>query len=291
MSGRLVAACGAVLALLLAPAAATADITPDPTPRPPVGGAAGPGSLEAWVGRGAAGSVVAPPGVSCEAWSVVLSYDGTTAHVVDGVTWMLATRLCGDQLQSAWLPRLSAVELAKRALDDVVRLLPVPSPVVAPVLGGPDGDRSVYGPIVHAPFWFAVDRAQWGPVSARADLPALGLWSEVTAVPSRVLLAPGEPDGPVEVACVGPGAVYRAGIDRLVDGVCTYSFVHSSSVSPSGRGWPSTLAIEWQVSWTASTGERGSFGVRRSVNACLDPANDCEVPALEVLAVVVHDNG
>ena len=138
------AACVGILVVGLGSRANAATTPGDGgNPAPTVGGAAGPGSLEAWVGRGAGGSVVAPSGVSCGAWSVLLSYEGTTARVVDGVAWVLATRLCGDQLQSAWLPRLPAVELAKRALDDVVRLLPVPSPVVAPVLGGPDGDRSV----------------------------------------------------------------------------------------------------------------------------------------------------
>ncbi|WBB62969.1 hypothetical protein O7599_10750 [Streptomyces sp. WMMC500] len=117
----------------------------------------------------------------------------------------------------------------------------------------PEGEQTV-----NLPTWVWLDGARFQPVTARATVPALGMWAETTATPVSLTIEPGtddaelHPDGG-ECAMNEDGAVgtpYRKGdADRMPP--CGVTYLRSSeSTGP----YDFTASVTWRVTWSASDG-------------------------------------
>lgn len=124
--------------------------------------------------------------------------------------------------------------------------LPLPGIRTAP----PRGDRGVVG-LRHF-FW--ADRARWRPLTARAQ--AGPVWAEVTAVPSRLVIRPG--DG-ATVSCNGPGKPYDFGRSPDAQDIrCTHLYERSSA-GLKGSAYKATAEVVWTATWVGSGGTGGAL--------------------------------
>jgi hypothetical protein len=225
------------------------------------GGASGDeGSITSWAVSTGGGGIAEPAGTTCGPWAHGADVSpepgpsdiGTVRQGADGVVWQLYFRDCGGQRQWVWIPNLSPQQLAPLARDQVTRLLPKPNATFSP-----DFLHRTLNPftLVRIPTLFAVPAAQWAPVSAQAQIP--GLTVTATATPGRLVFTPGEPDGNT-VTCVGPGVIVRSA-DEFPDNppACSYEYQHASTIA--GGTFPATLTIEWDITWTSSTGTGGTL--------------------------------
>jgi hypothetical protein len=245
------------------------------------GGASGnQGSITSWAVGTGNGGIATPTGTTCGPWTPGADIKpepgppdiGGVRQGADGVVWTLYFRDCEGQRQWTWIPNLSPQQLAPLARDQVTRLLPKPSATFSP-----DFLHRTVNPftLVRIPTLFAVPAAQWAPVSAQAQIP--GLTVTATATPARLVFTPGEPDGNT-VMCVGPGVVVRSADEFPANPPpCSYEYKHASSIV--GGEFAATLTIEWDITWTSSTGAGGT----------LAPASTTvgvAVPVREVQAIV-----
>jgi hypothetical protein len=242
------------------------------------GGASGDkGSITAWVVGTGNGGITAPTGTTCGPWTPAADIKpapdiGGVRQDADGVVWTLYSRDCGGQAQWAWIPNLSPQQLAALARDQVTRLLPTPNATFSP-----DFLHRTLNPftLVRIPTLFAVPAAQWAPVTAQAQIP--GLTVTATATPGRLAFRPGEPDSST-VTCAGPGIIVRTADEfPAAPPPCSYEYQHASSIA--GGTFAASVTIEWDITWTSSTGAGGT----------LAPANTTvgvAVPVHEVQAIV-----
>lgn len=116
----------------------------------------------------------------------------------------------------------------------------------------PEGEQTV-----NLPTWVWLDGAQFQPVTARAEVPALGMWAETTATPVSLTIDPGTDDAelhPRGGACAMSdgrvGTPYRKGdADKVPP--CGVTYLRSSeSTGP----YDFTASVTWKVSWSASDG-------------------------------------
>ncbi len=114
------------------------------------------------------------------------------------------------------------------------------------------------GGVVHVATWIWADPGAWHDVSATASLPTLA--ATVTATPTRIRFDPGDGAygaGPVD--CNGPGAAWEASSGDDAASSCSYTYRHSSSLSPSGL-WTAKVAFTWHAVFTASDGTTADLG-------------------------------
>lgn len=138
----------------------------------------------------------------------------------------------------------SVVRAAGMARDQLD--IPVPEPATSP----PSGAMHITG----IPTWFWTTTA-WQPISASASL--AGVTATATATPVKLVVDPGDDTSAFE--CQSGGTAYDPELSPPAQrSDCTHTFKWRSRRHPSGR-WPATLTITWQISWTASNGESGTF--------------------------------
>jgi hypothetical protein len=126
--------------------------------------------------------------------------------------------------------------------------LPAPAPVFQLL------DAEFGWAYVKTPLDFRAGEGSWRTVSVTASIGPF--WATVTAVPTSLTFDPGDPAGPGPVSCGGDGptAAYVAEFP----GDCSYTYVNASSTSLfDGYHFVTSLAIEWSISWTSSTGAGG----------------------------------
>jgi hypothetical protein len=159
--------------------------------------------------------------------------------------------------QTVYVPLIqSPKDLATSAYDLAKKQVPKPSASFAPATS--QG-------IVQVGTWFWVTGASWQPVTARASIP--GLTTTVTATPVTLRFSPGDGKyGTGDVSCTGPGPVWTAPAGDETPSPCQYTYHHASSLSRSGT-WPASVSIDWDVRWTATSGEGGSLGSLTTTSA------------------------
>jgi hypothetical protein len=167
-----------------------------------------------------------------------------------GVTYHLWTKSCPGQLVAyVQLPDAEPRDLLPLLLERLRSTeLPAPLPVFELL------DPEFGWAYVKTPLDFRVGGDAWRTVSVTASFGPV--WATVTAVPSSLTFDPGDPAGPGPVSCGGDGptAAYVAEFP----GDCSYTYVNASSTSPfDGYHFVTSLAIEWSISWTSSTGAGG----------------------------------
>jgi hypothetical protein len=152
---------------------------------------------------------------------------------------------------------LAGVAIEERAAQLAAATLSPPAPEVrsSPL---PDAEQ-----LTGLPTWLWV--SSWSPVEATANLG--GVAATVMARPVAMRWRFG--DGGV-VDCAGPGAPWpgavapaRSGSTTIPAAVagspCTYVFTTTSAGQPDGR-YQAEVTVEWNVTWTSSTGVGGSLG-------------------------------
>lgn len=131
-------------------------------------------------------------------------------------------------------PLPSAAEVAQRARDEV--------PIQVPrAHTSPDGVPQITG----LKTWYWMDRSEWTPVTARAELP--GIWAEVTATPTKVVWTPG--DGTAPITCTGPARPHPGTDGATTD--CGHVYTDTASLTL-------RAAVTYTVTWRSSTGETGT---------------------------------
>jgi hypothetical protein len=229
-------------------------------PAPPTAladGSGGAGGGEIWAGvqTGRVPDTDGTDASDCR-WRPTLPHDaiiggqGPVLRTTGGVTYQMFDRVCPTGTTLHWIPRLTPSSLAEHAADLLRARLPLPRPGFAPA-----ADRTV----VRVGTWFWTDPRVWRPVSITAWVPTPTgpLWATTTALPTRLVLDPGDgPLGAGPVACSGPGRIWQPTDGDSSASPCSYTYVHASAVHPSGR-FPARVAIEWQISWMSSTGAGG----------------------------------
>ena len=192
------------------------------------------------------------------------SADGGVVHALYG-------RICNGETNPTWafVPLVSARQVANIGFDQVRRLLPKPRAVFSPKISATSSPA-----VAKLPLWFSVPRGQWRPVPATAT--RLGLSATVTAIPTRLTFEPGE--GTASTGCVGPGVQWQPGmVEPVTPPPCSYMYRNASTVAPNHRNWSAQLSIVWQVAWTATNGESGDLGT-------LTTTTDYAIPVREIEA-------
>jgi hypothetical protein len=230
---------------------------PDGTAWADGSGGAGGGEIWAGVQTGRAPDADGTDASDCR-WRPTLPHDavigvqGPVVRTTGGVTYQLFDRVCPKGTTLHWIPRLPPSSLAEHAADLLRSRLPLPRPGFAP-----SPDRTV----VQVGVWFWTDPAVWRPVSVTAWVPTPTgtLWATTTARPTRLTLDPGDGDlGTGLVTCSGPGRIWQPADGDSSASPCSYTYAHASAVHTAGR-FPARVAIEWQISWTSSTGAGGAL--------------------------------
>ena len=143
------------------------------------------------------------------------------------------------------------------------RCLYLPEEALQGVVGAlaPGGERCVelldreYGwAYVRTPLDFRVEGDGWRTTAVTASVGPL--WATVTAKPLRLTFDPGDPKSRGSATCDGDGPV--AEYIAATPGMCSYTYRNASSTSTvDGYHFSTTLTVDWQISWTSSTGEGG----------------------------------
>ncbi len=155
-------------------------------------------------------------------------------------------------------PAITAADLLPGIWVSVQRELPTPVARIAPADFQANGFAFVRNPTF---FWVDQAAGQWAPVSGTAS--AGGLTVSVQATPQRLIVDTG--DGQT-TTCEGAPAAFRQGMDPTTFQGCTYTYRDSSAMAANGETFPVTVTIEWSASWSASDGQGGSLGTRRTTS-------------------------
>jgi hypothetical protein len=220
-------------------------------------GGAGGGEIWAGVQTGRVPGTDGTDASSCR-WLPTLPRDagigvqGPVIRTVAGITYQLFDRVCPSGTTLHWIPQLPPASLAEQATRLLRARLPLPRPGFAP-----EADRVV----VQVGLWYWTDPLVWRPVSVTAWVPTPTgpLWATTTARPTRLVLDPGDGRlGAGPATCAGPGRVWQPADGDSAGSTCSYTYGHSSAVHPDDR-FPARMAIEWQISWTSSSGSGGAL--------------------------------
>lgn len=194
---------------------------------------------------------------------------GEVTRTVADVLQRLYERSCPSGFALVWVSQPTPGRLGQLARDVVIARLPAPVPRTAPPAGAA---------VVNSNVWFWTETSAWEGVSVTAWVPTPEgvLWSTTTAIPARLWLVPNAPDS-AAVGCSGPGRPWTPIDGDDVPSPCSITFLHDSSLAPAGR-FPSLMAIDWAISWTASTGSGGSLTGHRTTSSL--PIRVSEIQAL-----------
>lgn len=180
-------------------------------------------------------------------------YDGDRPieKVVSGVRYRLYQRSGNGVTTLVWVPERTAQQLGFDGRAYLARILPAPDVGTAP----PPGDG-----IVTVGMWFWTTTA-WEPLRVTAQVPGPQgtVWSTTTATPVRLAVDPADASGSTPFVCEGPGHRWAPGLGDEVASDCSYTYRHSSVLAPDGTAFPAVVSIEWEVSWTSSSGAGGTL--------------------------------
>ena len=170
----------------------------------------------------------------------------------NGVTWLLWRRTCPRVLVDWFLfPQTTPGDILPGLLEQLKQTaLPAPVPVFQML------DPVNNWAYVTVPIDFRAGGDAWRTVSVTASIGPV--WATVTARPVRMTFDPGDPRSTGVVSCggAGPTAAYVA----EDPGECSYTYANASSTSPyDGYHFLTTMTIDWEISWTSSTGAGGAL--------------------------------
>ena len=113
----------------------------------------------------------------------------------------------------------------------------------------------------HTFFWVDQAPGQWATVSGTNS--AGGISVSVQAIPQRLIVDTGDGN---TITCEGAPPAFVQGMDPTTFQGCAHVYRDSSSMAANGETFPVTVTIEWSASWSASDGQGGSLGTRRTTS-------------------------
>lgn len=187
-----------------------------------------------------------------------------------GLVWHQYLRVCpGSGASLVAFPQLNPSLLLPNAQDELKRRIPKPEPFVFL------HDKEFPWVYVKTPVDFRAVNGTWGPLSVTAQ--AGPVWATATAVPRLLVFESGDPKGPPGASCAGEGPT--AAYVLKVPGLCSYKYKNASSTAPGDHyHFISTFTIQWDLSWTSSTGAGGALGPFETKNTL--PIAVAEIKAL-----------
>jgi hypothetical protein len=177
--------------------------------------------------------------------------------VVNGVRFRLYERTCGSRVTLVWIARRAPRALGGDGRAYLSRILPAPVIATAP--------PAAHG-VVQDDMWFWTPTA-WQPMSVTAWIPGpMGpVWATTTATPARLVIDPGDRGlGTGPLVCPGPGQPWAPELGDAAVSECAYAYPHSSVLAPGGHAFTARMSIEWDVSWTSSSGAGGALAPLRT---------------------------
>ncbi len=197
--------------------------------------------------------------------------DATWPRTVGEVTFHLWERRCGGQVSLFQFPEATPEDLLPDLLERLQETLPAPEPVFELL------DAEFGWAYVQTPLDYRAGGDSWRPVSVTASIGPV--WATVSAVPGWLTFYSGDPAGVGSVWCDGDGPV--APYVAEVPGACSYIYRNASSTSPyDGYHFWTTMTIDWEISWTSSSGAGGPLeGYRTEASS--------ELAVAEVKALVI----
>jgi hypothetical protein len=170
----------------------------------------------------------------------------------DGVTYRLWIRKCGQQVDAYEVPDVDPRDLLPELLERLrTRTLPSPTPVFEKL------DPQNQWAYVRVPVDFRAGGNSWRPVSVTASIGPI--WATVTAEPSTLSFDSGDQASPEQGAtCAGDAPI----ADYIAEqpGECSFTYINASSTSTlDGHHFETTMTIDWDISWTSSTGAGGAL--------------------------------
>ena len=182
-----------------------------------------------------------------------------------GLPYRLYVRTCAasdqgfvDQL--VWIPQRSPDALAFDGRAYLSRIVPRPEIGSAP----PAGEG-----IAQVGMWFWTG-TPFEPMSVTAWVPGPTgvVWATTTATPVRLVVDPGDAElGTGPLVCDGPGQIWRPEYGDDLVSQCMYTYRHSSVLADDGQAFRASMSIEWDVSWTSSTGASGALAPMSTTTA------------------------
>ena len=177
--------------------------------------------------------------------------------VANGVRLRLYERTCGTRVQLVWIAQRAPRALGLDGRAHLSRILPTPTIATAP--------PAAHG-VVKDAIWFWTTTA-WQPMSVTAWIPGPNgpVWATTTAVPGRLVVDPGDGGlGTGPAVCTGPGQPWTPDLGDDAVSTCAYTYPHSSVLAPGVHSFPARMSIEWDVSWTSSSGAGGPLAPLRT---------------------------
>ena len=182
-----------------------------------------------------------------------------------GVPYRLYVRTCaasdqGTVDQLVWIPQRSPGALAFDGRAYLSRIVPRPEIAAAP----PTGEG-----IAQVGMWFWTG-TPFEPMSVTAWVPGPNgvVWATTTATPVRLVVDPGDAElGTGPLVCDGPGHMWRPEYGDDLVSQCMYTYRHSSVLADDGQAFRASMSIEWDVSWTSSTGASGALAPMSTTTA------------------------
>ncbi|RKS78603.1 hypothetical protein BZB76_0020 [Actinomadura pelletieri DSM 43383] len=176
--------------------------------------------------------------------------DGAAGPVTICGAWRYGTDVCGPftfpgeaPAGNAPAPTVSPVQLAQQAWGR----LPIPKPEVR--TAPPRGSEGLVG----LPQWFWV--TNWTSHADRVS--AGGVWAQVTARPTSLVINPGS--GLPSVSCSGAGRAYDRRLPAHAQrSECSYTYQRSSAGLP-GSAYRVTVTVTWGGTWVGSGGAGGAL--------------------------------
>ena len=105
-----------------------------------------------------------------------------------------------------------------------------------------------------------------------------GISVSVQAIPQRLIVDAGDGN---TITCEGAPPAFVQGMDPTTFQGCAHVYRDSSSMAANGETFPVTVTIEWAASWSASDGQGGSLGTRRTTSEVR------QLPVAESQAIVI----
>jgi hypothetical protein len=170
----------------------------------------------------------------------------------DGIRYHPYVRTYGSVDQVVWTPERTPAALAQDGRLSLMRTVPMPKFDSAP----PSGDVTVRAGVW---FWTATP---FEPQSVTAWVPGPDreVWATTTARPTGLVIDPGDGTlGTGPVVCDGPGEPWLPEHSDDWVSECTYTYRHSSVLADDGKAFRARMTIEWDVTWTSSTGAGGAL--------------------------------
>ncbi|MBV8981561.1 MAG: hypothetical protein JO086_11725 [Acidimicrobiia bacterium] len=116
--------------------------------------------------------------------------------------------------------------------------------------------------LVQLATWLWTDPTTWHVAHATATIDTISATTTATPVDLVFEMGDGQPGS--AFTCAGPGTAYDPAQPNAIS-PCGYKYQKSSAGHAPNNSFRATAWIDWHVTWTATDGTSGDFGVIRGL--------------------------